>query len=222
MRFTGLLTGSLTGLACALPATHHARTTTATTTPSPGTSKGFNLRVNVTDPSRDLVPSVQGLYLSDERAGAGYSISVLQAAPATPAFYLNGTAYHTTVTHDIPGVYPLSLSVAGPDAFDALYPAEHDVGAVVSGATELGLRAGEPILFPVDYDGTYAACRRKFVLGGGLADLLTVRYVYGGEAVPADCAPIELGVECATLNDLPAGASWNHDFAFDVPCLKYD
>ncbi|KAI0911044.1 hypothetical protein F4824DRAFT_314337 [Ustulina deusta] len=207
MHITPLLTASLLRLARALPA---ARPTT-------GTSTGFNLRVSVTDATRDLTPSVQGLYLADERVASGSAISVLTATASPTAFYLNGTAYHTTVTHDA-GVYPLSVVISGPSSYDYFYPAEHDIGAAVVGGTELFLRAGEPILFPFA-GGQYAACVRDFVLGGAKPQILTVRQVYGNETVPADCAPVEFVVECAVLPDLPAGSGWNHDFAFEVPCV---
>ncbi|KAI0556097.1 hypothetical protein F4679DRAFT_521016 [Xylaria curta] len=206
-----LLTTTLIGLAAAAPAPR-----------AEGSSKGFNLRVNVTDPTRDLTPSVQNLYLADQRTGAGTAISVLVPNAPSPSFYLNGTAYHTTIVHDIPGVYPLSIVVSGPTQFDYFYPTEHPIGTAINGGTELFLRAGEPILFPLlgDDGGKYAACYRDFVLGGTKAQILTARYVYGNETVPEDCAPVEFVVECATLEDLPAGSSWNHDSAFEVPCVK--
>ncbi|KAI0422514.1 hypothetical protein F5X98DRAFT_326259 [Xylaria grammica] len=216
MHSTALFTASLISLASALPAGHEARTAGATV----GESKGFHLRVNVLDTTRDLSPSVQGLYFSDQRVGAGTAISVLGASPTV--FYLNGTAYHTTVTHDIPGVYPLSITIADAATYDVFYPAEHPIGTAVNGGTELFLRAGEPILFPLagDDGGSYAACRRDFVFGGDKTQILTARYVYGNETVPSDCAPIEFVVECATLPDLPEGSSWNHDSAFEVPCVR--
>ncbi|KAH8161855.1 hypothetical protein CIB48_g6396 [Xylaria polymorpha] len=210
MRTTTLLTTTLISLAAAAPAPR---------TGSP--SKGFNLRVNVTDPTRDLSPSVQNQYLSDQRTGPGSAISVLSRTAPSPAFYLNGTAYHTTITHDIVGVYPLNIVVASPTNFDYFYPTEHPIGTAVNGASELSLRAGEPILFPLfgDDGGSYAACYRDFVLGGSKTQILTARYVYGNESVPDDCAPVEFVVECAVLEDLPDGASWNHDSVFEVPCV---
>ncbi|KAI0428138.1 hypothetical protein F5Y09DRAFT_314014 [Xylaria sp. FL1042] len=208
MHFTAFLITTLLSLSTA----HPTRRTTSE-------SKGFNLRVNLTDPTRDLTPSVQNLYLSDLRTGAGTAISTLTTTP-TP-FYLNGTAYHTTITHDIPSVYPLSIVIPPSTSSDILYPGEHAITTAVTGATELFLRPGEPILFPLPGDdgGIYAACNRDVVLGGSKTSLLTARYVYGNETVPADCAPVEFVVECAVLPDLPEGSSWNHDFAFDVPCV---
>ncbi|KAI0518142.1 hypothetical protein F5B22DRAFT_599843 [Xylaria bambusicola] len=208
MQLNTFFTATLLGLTTALPT---SRTT--------GSSKGFRLRVNVTDTTRDLTPSVQNLYLSSLRTGAGTAISTLTASTPTPS-YLNGTAYHTTVVQDIPNVYPLSLAVAGPSDYDIFYPAEHPVGAAVNGGTELFLRPGEPILFPLDEGGVYAACERDVVLGGQKTSVLAARYVYGDESVPADCAPVEFVVECAVLPDLPEGSSWNHDFAFEVPCVR--
>ncbi|KAI0193554.1 hypothetical protein EV127DRAFT_423575 [Xylaria flabelliformis] len=206
-----LLTTTLISLVAAAPAPR-----------AEGSSKGFNLRVNLTDPTRDLTPSAQNLYLSDQRTGAGTAISVLGPLAPSPAFYLNGTAYHTTIIHDIPSVYPLSIVVSGPTEYDHFYPTEHPIGTAINGGTELFLRAGEPILFPLlgDDGGRYAACYRDFVFGGSKTQILTARYVYGNETVPDDCAPVEFVVECATLEDLPAGSSWNHDSAFDVPCVR--
>jgi hypothetical protein len=216
MHFTAVFATSLIGLTSAVPTSHHQEHTPTVT----GNSKGFNLRVNVTDATRDLTPSVQGLYFSDQRVGAGTAISVLTSFPGV--FYLNGTAYHTTVTHDIIGVYPLSIVVAGPDTYDLFYPGEHTVGTAVNGDTELFLRPGEPIVFPLqgDDEGTFAACRRDFVFGGSKTSILTARYVYGNETVPEDCAPVEFVIQCATLEDLPADSSWNHDSVLNVPCLK--
>ncbi|RYC65788.1 hypothetical protein CHU98_g466 [Xylaria longipes] len=206
-----LLTTTLTSLAAAFPAPR-------ATSPS----KGFNLRVNLTDVTRDLTPSVQNLYLADQRVGAGAAISVLTATAPSPAFYLNGTAYHTTITHDIVGVYPLSIVVSSATTYDYFYPAEHPIGTAINGGSELFLRAGEPVLFPLlgDEGGQYAACYRDFVLGGHKTQILTARYVYGNETVPEDCAPVEFVVECAPLEDLPNGSSWNHDSAFEVPCVS--
>ncbi|KAI0799378.1 hypothetical protein GGR55DRAFT_504977 [Xylaria sp. FL0064] len=211
MHYTTLLTTTLLSLATAYPTQPERRTE--------GTSKGFNLRVNLTDATRDLTPSVQNFYFSDLRTGSGTAISVLTSTPPTNPFYLNGTAYHTTVTHDIPGVYPLSIAIPPASSSDPFYPGEHPIVTAVNGGTELFLRAGEPILFPLlgDENGVYAACSRGVVLGGEMTT--TARYVYGNETVPADCAPVEFVVECAVLPDLPEGSSWNHDFAFDVPCV---
>ncbi|KAI1364942.1 hypothetical protein F5Y08DRAFT_305436 [Xylaria arbuscula] len=213
MQLTALFTSTLlVSLTIAFPTTRQTAVT--------GSSKGFNLRVNLTDTTRDLTPSIQNQYLSTLRVGTGISISTLTPSAPAPPFYLNGTAYHTTITFDVAPVYPLSLTVAGPSEYDALYPAEHPIGAAVNSGTELFLRAGEPILFPLDQGGVYAICQRDVVLGGQKTSIPTARYVYGNETVPADCAPVEFVVECAVLPDLPEDASWTHDFAFDVPCER--
>ncbi|KAI0485528.1 hypothetical protein F4859DRAFT_386762 [Xylaria cf. heliscus] len=214
MHSKALLTTTLAAAAATATAIPTSRTT--------GSSKGFNLRAHLTSPTRDLSPSIQNLYLSDLRTGAGTAITTLTTSAPNPPFYLNGTAYHTTITHDIPSVYPLSLIIAGPDTSDFLYPGEHAITTAINGGTELFLRAGEPILFPVrgDEGGQYAVCYRDIILGGGETRILTARYVYGNESVPDDCAPVEFVVECATLEDLPEGAAWNHDSVFEVPCVK--
>ncbi|KAI1126848.1 hypothetical protein F5Y10DRAFT_243858 [Nemania abortiva] len=219
MHFTALIATSFLGLTTALPTP--SACSTSLMRRAIGTSTGFNLRVNVTDPSKDLVPSVQDFYFSDLRTGAGTAISILTSQAPSPVFYLNGTAGATTVTHDIPNVYPLSISIAGPDSFDYFYPTEHPIGTAINGGSLLSLGGQVPVLLPLagDEGGSYAACQRDFVVGGSKTSILTARYVYGNETIPADCAPIEFVVECATLENLPAGSSWNHDSALDVACV---
>ncbi|KAI0107077.1 hypothetical protein GGR51DRAFT_165750 [Nemania sp. FL0031] len=217
MHFTTLITASLLGLTTALPSPMR-RTTTTTSS-----STGFNLRISLLDPNKDLTPSVQGLYLSDLRTGAGTAISTLTTQPTV--FYLNGTTPSTTtITHDIPNVYPLSILISGPDSFDYFYPTEHPISTAINGGSLLSLSLQSspptPTLLPLagDSGGAYAVCQRDVVLGGSKSSILTARYSYGNETVPADCAPVEFVVECATLEDLPAGSSWNHDSAVEVAC----
>ncbi|KAI0878742.1 hypothetical protein GGS24DRAFT_496456 [Hypoxylon argillaceum] len=157
---------------------------------TPHTSTGFALRTNLLDPTRDLTPTIQNLYLSDQRTGAGTALT--PPRPSTPPLY---------PTEQPPSPPP-------PTAPQHPYPCAATPRRR-SCSRRRGGRGG----------GSYAVCLRDVVFGGEEAAGLTARYVYGGESVPADCAPVEFVVECAVLPDLPAGSSWNHDSALEVACV---
>ncbi|KAI0143795.1 hypothetical protein GGR57DRAFT_482997 [Xylariaceae sp. FL1272] len=223
MHFKAPLIAALAGLSTALPTASH-QSKTSRSSPVLSTSKGFNVRLSVTDPSNNSGLDVSGQYLSETRVGAGSYISVLSNAPGQ-AFYLNGTEPGTgTATQDIVGVYPIGISIADAETFDVLYPEEHDVGENINGESLFTISEGDNSVLVGAGDATggqFAACEREFVFYGEKTTILTLRYVYGDEIVPADCAPVELGLECATLEDLPADAAWDHATAQEVSCLVY-
>ncbi|KAK7750750.1 hypothetical protein SLS62_007301 [Diatrype stigma] len=209
-------------MAAALTRNRHA--TTALAAPCQKQSDGFNLRVQLSDPARDLTPSVDGLYLSGLRVSQGSYIGVASDQPST--YYLNDTTEGgrgATVVHDIVGVYPFGLSVQGPTEFDSRYPTEHDVGLVVAGSGSGVTRGLEvsPSLTGPGSGGTYLVCRRTFVFPSGPAEIVTPRFLYEGESIPDEgCVPIAFVPECAALEPLPDGASWNHDSVITVSCVR--
>ncbi|KAI1259876.1 hypothetical protein F5Y18DRAFT_408039 [Xylariaceae sp. FL1019] len=223
MHFKAPLIAGLAGLSTAL-STSNQPSKTSRSSPTLSTSKGFSIRLSVTDPSNNAGLDVSGQYLSGARVGAGSYISVLSAAPGQ-AYYLNGTEPGTgTATQDIVGVYPISISIADADTFDFSYPEEHDVGEDIGANSLFTVSEGNnPVLVGAGdaAGGQFAACERDFVFYGDETTILTLRYVYGGEIVPMDCVPVELGLECATLEDLPADAAWDHVSAQEVSCLLY-
>lgn len=178
-------------------------------------SDGFNLRVQLNDPTRDLTPSVSGQYLSGLRVSQGSYIAVTSEEPST--YYLNNTEGGATVVHDIIGVYPISLFVQGPTEFDSSYPDEHNVGLVV-GSTTKGLQVYPALTGPAD-GGTYIICPREFVFPSGPSDIVAPRFLYEGEEIPDDCVSVTFVPECATLEPLPDGASWNHDSVTMISCV---
>ncbi|KAI0484712.1 hypothetical protein GGR56DRAFT_680382 [Xylariaceae sp. FL0804] len=211
-------------------------------------SRGFALRVRVADGARDLSPSVQGHYLGRARVAQGVYAGVVELRPQDDhddepdVYYLNGTtagnssssSYYPSaadVVTDIPGVYPLRLSVAGSgfgsgsgsdnsSSSSSVTGSGSAVSLLVAGAgTPLWVATDDvdrvPVLHDNDNNGTWAACVRATPLGGVVANLTTVRYFYGDgdgdggqeEAVAAGCAPLDFVVECAALDDLPANNS---------------
>lgn len=205
--------------------------------PCPKQSNGFHLRVQLRDPARDLTPSVDGLYLSGLRVSQGSYIGITIDDQPPSTYYLNdgtegdgGGGGGPTVVHEIVGVYPIGLSVQGPTEFDPRYPAEHGVGFAVAGSSSgvtRGLEVFPSLTGPGPSGsrrgGTYLVCQRGFVFPSGPAEILTPRFLYGGEAAPEEagggCVPVAFVPECAALEPLPDGASWNHDAVIAVSCV---
>lgn len=62
-------------------------------------------------------------------------------------------------------------------------------------------------------------CERVVRLGGaGPVKLQVVRIRYAGEDVPEGCVVVEFVPECAVLEELPEGSSWDHDHAVTLGC----
>ncbi|RYP30578.1 hypothetical protein DL767_006168 [Monosporascus sp. MG133] len=178
-------------------------------------SNGFNLRAKVTDPAHDLTPSVEGLYLSFQRVQQGINIAVANEYPTT--YYLNQTEGGNTINHDVAPLYPVGIYVQGPDETDARYPEEHNVAVNVNDVTH-GLDVFPSLSGPAA--GAYLVCRRDFIFPSGPAELLMPRFLYDGEMLPEDCAPVAFVPECATLANLPNGTRWNHDFVAQTSCVR--
>ncbi|KAH7039923.1 uncharacterized protein B0I36DRAFT_343748 [Microdochium trichocladiopsis] len=215
----------LGGVAQAAPA---ARTSSSLlrSTSSTTTSRGVRLRVQ--DGSSTTTP----LYLGFQRIAQGVNIAIARpsstsgdtSAAAAPVFYQDGAdPASSTVKTDIPGVYPLGIAVQGPDEFDSQFPAEHNVGVNVNGATEgLSITASAlsgPSGSAAAAGGSYLVCERRVFVGGPVPSTLqVVRFRYEGEAVPAGCVEVKLVPECAVLAALPEGSSWDHDEAVELQC----
>ncbi|KAI1328693.1 hypothetical protein F5Y16DRAFT_368429 [Xylariaceae sp. FL0255] len=218
-----LATASLLGFAAARPTS----STPARQAPTISSSKAFNLRITQTEPA---ALSVNDFYVGGVRVGSGTYITELGSSAGSTPYYLNETSPQMgNVVTDIPNVYPISLLLSGPTQYDYFYPKEHDVGLSPTDASLFGVYPqstpdGLVILVGLESDnvplgGQWAACVRPAVLGGDEENITTLRYVYAGETFPDNCAHVEIRAECATLNELPAGSTWNHDDALEVPCL---
>ncbi|KAI2471971.1 hypothetical protein F4781DRAFT_385654 [Annulohypoxylon bovei var. microspora] len=185
-------------------------------------AKAYNLQIQLLDPTQDLDPSVAGLYIGTIHVGAGLNVAVAgsSVAPATP-FYTNGTAAdgYVDVINDLGTSYPWGLKVQDQASTDATYPGEHDVEIDVGGGTNgVGLvTSGSDVRLAGLSAGNYAVCNR--FIGYVRANLTVVKYVYEGETTPDGCVGIEFVPLCATLNDLPDGSDWTHDFVQEVDCV---
>ncbi|KAH7041428.1 uncharacterized protein B0I36DRAFT_358599 [Microdochium trichocladiopsis] len=167
--------------------------------------------------------SADRYYLNYQRISQGVNIAVVTAGKDKAPVFWEDNIYKTGIFTDIPGVYPLGITVQPVTEFDSQYPAEHDVSINVGQSSWLALDPGYlsgPYAPPrPDPEAQYLVCDRDVALGGaGKVPLKVVRLKYTGESVPAGCAVVEFTPECAVLEDLPAGSSWNHDHAVTLTC----
>ncbi|KAI1414501.1 hypothetical protein F5Y13DRAFT_158682 [Hypoxylon sp. FL1857] len=187
-------------------------------------AKAYNLQIQLLDPTKDLSPPIAGQYLSTYHVGAGLNVAVVTGLPdgyTPPPYYTNGTSELGAfdVLNDLGTTYPWGIKVQDPLSFDYTYPGEHDVEIDVGGGTDgIGLVTsnGEVKLGGLAA-GDYAVCNR--FIGYARANLTVVRYVYESEALPDGCVGVAFVPQCATLDDLPAGSEWTHDYVQEVDCV---
>ncbi|KAK3386711.1 hypothetical protein B0H63DRAFT_468265 [Podospora didyma] len=231
-----ILTLGLAALAAAAPAkrdTPHY--------PATSLSKGFLLIANVTDPTKDLSPSVNGWVVQTAHIGPPFNAAVLQSPGASAPgriFYENGTdervryGQSTVITDGATPPSPFGILVQSPTEFDTLYPTEHDVFINGGPGTPASITR-----FPSPYAilqnnlgvGTFVACNNTIPYYG--YKFITINYAYatfegpdGGYQynanIPEGCAPITLLPQCTTLNELPPDAYASHEFAVTERCYE--
>ncbi|KAI1264640.1 hypothetical protein F5Y18DRAFT_75802 [Xylariaceae sp. FL1019] len=198
-------------------------------------SKGFKLIANVTDPSTDLTPSVDGWEFLGIHTGAGFNDAVLSNSYEGEIFYHNGTASEihygqgSIVADQGSNPFPVGIYVQSATEYDATYPSEHNVHINIgSGTIGISLRAFPDPYFPLTGPGigTYVACKRIVPYYG--SEWTVVRYAYDvfnnetalyEPAIPEGCTAITLIPQCDVLPDLPAnGSISSHEFAANSKC----
>lgn len=213
MRFI-IPTLAIAGAATALPS-QQARAATTTST-----SKGFNLIAHVTDPTRDLTPSVEGQVVGAAHTGAGFNAAVFYDTTGR-LFYQNGTAEQvanreTTIVTD-GGTPPFSFTLQVQPAGEARRILDISIGQGTANAV-VAADGGAQLVNGLG-EGTWLACNE--VIPYYNRAFLTLQYAYGaGAETPEGCAPIELVAKCAALNDLPDGSLSSHEFATEVACSE--
>ncbi|KAI2623089.1 hypothetical protein GGR54DRAFT_36175 [Hypoxylon sp. NC1633] len=188
-------------------------------------SNAYYLQAQLLDPAKDLeAHPVAGTYLSALRVGAGLNAAIVTTDVPTPEtvtpFYSNGTNDQYWVVNDLGSAYPWVISLQGPTEYDYSYPAEHDVNINAGVGTE----GVEIVWSGVDSAtlvgpniGSFAVCYR--FIGAVRNNELVVRYLYDGEELPEQCVGVKFVPQCATLEELPSGGEWNHDFVQQVHCI---
>ncbi|KAK0703086.1 hypothetical protein B0T26DRAFT_599712, partial [Lasiosphaeria miniovina] len=203
-------------------------------------SQGFFLVANVTDPSKDLVPSINGWVVQAAHTGPALDVAVLQSPTSSVPgriFYENGTAEQvrfgrsSVLTDTATPLTPYGIIVQNSTRFDATYPTEHDVFINGGTGTPSSITNFPNSPYAVLQNnlgpGTFVACNNTVPYYG--RKFITIEYAYatfvgpdGGFLYDADipdgCAPISLVPQCTTLNSLPPGAFASHEFAATVRC----
>ncbi|OTB01768.1 hypothetical protein M426DRAFT_323249 [Hypoxylon sp. CI-4A] len=188
-------------------------------------SKGYDLRIQLLDPAKDLDPPVDGQYLSTYHVGAGLNVAVAGAprdpSYSFPPYYSNGTAEQgwVSVLNDLGTSFPWGVSAQNATSFDVTYPGEHDVDINVGGGSN-GIhvaKTGDSVALAGLAPGNFAVCNR--FIGYARSNLTVVKYVYEGETLPEDCVGVQFTAYCSELEDLPEGSEWTHDFVQEVDCV---
>lgn len=213
---------SLLGLATAAPLV--SRQTTSNYPPT-SSSKGFNLIVNVTDPSADFSPSIQNNFVTSIHVGAGLAL-VGVSAERGRLFYQNGTTAEwdngqaTTITDGGTPATPAGLKLRKDEGSPDVSTANLDFGYGTPGV-QLSSGEGYSVLLPE----TYAACNESlsYYQGKYFVIIKRIETTSCGEGdvkpdVPDGCVPVRLVPQCAELPDLPEGSYASHEFALDSEC----
>ncbi|KAI0022489.1 hypothetical protein F4780DRAFT_733121 [Xylariomycetidae sp. FL0641] len=228
-----LTTAALTGLASATPLVSRQ----TPNYPPTSQSQGFQLIANVTDPSTDLSPSVNGFVLSGIHVGAGLSEAVVSADSGL-VFYHNGTAQAiksgsgSILMDGGTPPFPWGISIAAPSTPSNLSGPEHYVGvnagSGTSGVTFASFPDPYAYLTAPGQQGTFAACARPVEYYGGQVWTVVrwVEDVWDEEAklylplVPQGCTRVNFLPQCAPLPGLPADAIASHEFALSQRCYE--
>lgn len=191
-------------------------------------SKGFKLVVNVTDTSRDFMPSIQNNCISSIHVGAGQSlIGVGTDADGARVFYQNGTAREvklaeSTVISDggLPPI-PFGISFSADEGSSALSTAHLNAGPGTQGVGT----TRDPVPYAFLYPDTYAVCNESIPYYQGEYFLILKQLNASPDQsksrrdqIPNACAPVRLLAECAPLNSLPPNSFASHEYAEESGC----
>jgi hypothetical protein len=201
--------------------------------PSLSKSRGFHLVINVTDPSKDFSPSVQG-----QQIVAWHMLAVFNRAMPVPRdgdiFYQNGTAserdgWHSALLTEL-ATNTASLNI------DWSNSTKHDMHVDI-GSHEIGLQISEyggyPFVSPFEPASnitTFVVCKEtvQWVSRNETDKFLALDLLLGSVdengkfalRVPENCTPVKLLPRCAKLPDVPEGSRASHEFAQEVPCFE--
>lgn len=220
---------SLLGLASASPI---AGRQVSAPPPPPTTfsSQGFNLVVNVTDPTRDLTPSVQGNFVNSIHVGAGLALVGVGAPDNNPRiFYQNGTADEleysqgTVVSDGGSPLAPYGFSLTADEGSQSASTAHLNGGFGTKGVGLTVFPEPYTFLFPENF----AVCNESvpYYQNENFFILRQFDVTYGSDGIaidniPSECAPVRIFPQCAQLEDLPADSIASHEYAATSLCYK--
>ncbi|KAK3385789.1 hypothetical protein B0H63DRAFT_523105 [Podospora didyma] len=201
--------------------------------PATSSSTGFILIANVTDPTRDLSPSINHFQLTGVHIGAGLETAVLSHNAGRTLYENGSTPDSIGIAADSvgDGYYPYGLRI-GPlpsDQPDASYVqyVGINIGTAQQGVgiTTTNSSVDQPWLELYGPDnGTFIVCLEAHPVYG--RPQYPVRFakivMVGGVAyqqIPAACVAITLVPQCAALGNPPPDAVYNHEYARTVRCF---
>jgi hypothetical protein len=219
---TMLLSGLIISILCVAAASTLSSPQTSNYPPT-SLSRGIVFVANLTDPSKDLSPSIHNWYLASARfIATSYWARLYSEGGWT--YYLNGTDEEVAA----------GMATLGADRM--IYPFSMGVGSVVNGTggtvsvgigygtRGLGLRSPIPSLYTPSR-GSFLVCNESApdsTRPPYPVTFLGSVYQKGQEHldVPAHCAPITFLAQCATLEPLRSDATYTHDFVKPAPCYE--
>jgi hypothetical protein len=195
--------------------------------PPLGSSKGFNLVVNVTQPGADFSPSIQNAFIASIHTGAGQAlVGITSDIASSRIFYQNGTSeqYLNGQSNLIsdggtpPTPQGLQLNKEGTIATASMNFGPGSAGVRLT-------RTPEPYSFLLPE--TFVACNTSlaYYKGEYFITIKQAETTVGADGainknVPEGCAPIRLVPQCAELAALPADAYSSHEYALDSSCYQ--
>lgn len=196
-----------------------------TTYGSPSTAKAFKLFALFKDPFNPLSSSVKGTYLNSYHLGAGLNLPVLHAIDAQnpgAVFYLNQKPGQPKNILTDSGPFPYSFNVPPPgeQGVQSVLLPVGDVGTPVE-ISNIDAPFGLSVINgPAGSKGSFLACKRPVPYYHN-TEMLVLQYAYTA-AVPQDCVPIALRLECAQLPAPQPNGPVSHQYVQTVPCFTKD
>ena len=186
-------------------------------------SKGFNLVVNVTDPSRDFEESVHNKFLTALHSGLNDNlVGVAEEGDQIPVFYQNGTEQDrqrsgSRLAADLgnpPSAFGFSLQSGADSSFVSTANLSPGPGKVAVALTH------EPVPYAFLNLSIFAICNQPLPIYQGMEYkvLRQFRTKNSAEMIPNNCVPVTIIPQCAVLEDLPKGSRDSHDLASDSEC----
>ncbi|KAK3339666.1 hypothetical protein B0T25DRAFT_594449 [Lasiosphaeria hispida] len=198
--------------------------------PRNSASFGFRLVVNVTDPSKDLSPSINGLFLHLAHIGPAQNRAYAAATPG-PIFYQNGTSNTPSLTNLLtdggspPFPEGMSYQQEQTDANGAGIYVNAGSGAQATKLTRLSAPYSYLTILAEVTGSAFIGCTATIPYYGNstyfpvINWVMTTRNATGTHLViPEGCVPINLVPQCAALEALPPDARSSHEFAQEVRC----
>ncbi|KAK0642037.1 hypothetical protein B0T16DRAFT_420932 [Cercophora newfieldiana] len=202
--------------------------------PTTSGSYGFRLVVNVTDPSRDLSPSINNLYLNLAHIGPAQNRAIAGPTPG-PIFYQNGTSsmsglsFTTLLTDGGTPPFPEGLTYAQErtDAKGSGIYVSAGSGAQAVKLTRLSNPYSYLTILSEVIGSSFIGCNSTIPYYGEERQFQVINWVTTTRnatgthlVIPEGCVPLNLVPECAVLEALPPDAKSSHEWAQEVRCYE--